>query len=255
MTEGSVPIAVTLAAAVFTVFACSDSPDCLIAPDGLVHFWTGDGSGEDLVAGADATLLSGATFTPGFVSSGTGEAFLFDGVDANARVVDMPSLRPTTGFTLNAWARLDSDQANSGPVVGKGRHQQDSYAIDHVDGVWRGFVRDAAGVARQVRGGPFRLGEWTHLALTWDGTNVRFYVDGAHAGTEAATGVFSTDSFLGIGYRSEEGFDDDELDFEFAGAVDEVGYFDRALDAVEVAEVFAAASDGICKDGSLPDLP
>jgi len=255
MTGRSVSIALTIIVSVLSSYACSDSPDCLIAPDGLVHFWTGDGSGGDLVGGADATLLSGATFTSGFVSSGTGEAFLFDGVDANARVVDMPSLRPTTAFTLNAWARLDSDQANSGPVVGKGRHQQDSYAIDQIDGVWRGFVRDAPGSARQVRGGPFRLGEWTHLALTWDGANVRFYVDGALAGTQAATSVYSTDSFLGIGYRSEEGFEDEELDFEFAGAVDEVGYFDRALDAVEVGRIFASGSDGICKDSSLSGLP
>lgn len=255
MSERSVSIALTVVVSVFSSSACSDSPDCLIAPAGLVHFWTADGSGEDLVAGADATLLSGATFTPGFVSSGTGEAFLFDGVDANARVVDMPSLRPTTGFTVNAWARLDSDRAFTGPVVGKGRHQQDSYAIDHFNGVWRGFVRDASGIARQIRADSFRLGEWTHLALSWDGSDVRFYVDGALAGTQPATGVYSTDSFFGIGYRSEEGFEDEELDFEFAGAVDEVGYFDRALDAMEVGEIFAAGSDGICKDSSLPRLP
>ncbi len=221
--------------------------DCLPQPDGLLHFWPGDGNGRDIVGGADATLLAGATFTRGFVSSGNGQAFLFDGIDANARVADRPTLNPTAGFTLHAWARLDSDEANSGPVAGKGRHQREGFVIDHIDGVWRGFIRNAGGGAVQIRAGPFSLGVWTHLALTWDGQSVAFYVNGVPVGTAPSTTIRSSDSFFGIGYRSEEGFSDAELDFEFHGAVDEVTYFGRALDAREIAEIFLRGAAGICK--------
>jgi len=224
-------------------------PSCVARPTGMLHFWPGDGSGRDVVGGADAQVLDGATFTPGFVSSGSGQAFLFDGVDANARVSDRPSLNPTTAFTLMAWARLDSNAAFTGPVAGKAEHVSEGFAIDHHLGVWRGFVRHSSGATIRLNGPPFTLGEWTHLALTWNGQTGRLYVAGEVA--VALPSPFVTlppiPTFFGIGYRSEAGFTDAELDFEFDGAVDEVGFFDRALTSSEIADVFEAGEDVICK--------
>jgi len=220
---------------------------CLARPSAMLHFWPGDGNGRDVVVGADASVLSGASFANGFVASGGGQAFLFDGLDASAQVPDRPSLNPTDSFTLMAWARVDSEVGNSGTVVGKGRHQDEGFVIDHTSGVWRGFLRNAAGQAIQIRSGPFTLGVWAHLALTWDGQLVSFYRDGSLVGALASSTLRPSDSFLGIGFRSEEGFTDAELDFEFSGAVDEVGFFGRALNANEISDIFEAGAEGICK--------
>lgn len=115
---------------------------------------------------------------------------------------------------MTAWARLDSDASNNGVVAG-----------------------------------PFTLGVWAHLTLTWDGQVGNFYVNGALAISRPSpfSALPAIPSFFGIGYRSEAGFTDAELDFEFDGAVDEVAFFDRALAAQEVAAIFNAGSRGMCK--------
>ena len=46
--------------------------------------------------------------------------------------------------------------------------------------------------------------EWTQLAMTWDGGRLAFYVDPAEQGTRSAGSIHVTDTFAGIGARSEE---------------------------------------------------
>ena len=55
-----------------------------------------------------------------------------------------------------------------------------------------------------------------------------------------------TDAFAGIGARSEEGFEDDELALEFTGEIDEVMFFGRALDPAEIRAVYETTF-GLCK--------
>ena len=137
--------------------------------------------------------------------------------------------------------------AFTGPVAGKGRHTDEAFVIDHFDGRWRGFIRDELRRSIQIRSDPFTLGRWTHLALTWDGSTVTFYVDGESVGRGLSATINSTDSFFAIGYRNEEGFTDAELDFEFEGATDDVAYANRPLTSDEIAAVFEAGADGICR--------
>jgi len=77
-------------------------------------------------------------------------------------------------------------------------------------------------------------GRWTHLAVTWDGLNVEYYVNGQwtnHA-TWASTVHTSSARFF-IGSNSEYTFESNATAFH--GAVDEVWVFDHALSAQDVA--------------------
>lgn len=226
-------------------------PACVSPPEGLLHWWTGDGTGEDFVGSSDAVLLGTAGFDTGHVTSGGGLAFSFDGSDDGmARVEDTPDLNPTgpPGFTVDAWANLRSFESNVGTVLGKGDPFAESYALDHIGTDYRGFARPDSGPAFQIRF-PAQLDQWTHLALTWDGDSLRFYVNGAEVGALQAPEVRSTSgAFLGIGSRQETATVDN---LEFNGLIDEVEYFGRALGPSEIQAIFNAGTAGKCKVDSL----
>ena len=68
--------------------------------------------------------------------------------------------------------------------------------------------------------------------MTWDRDRLAFYVDAAEQGTRSAgSTIHVTDAIAGVGARSEEGFEDDQLALEFAGEIDEVIFFGRRASA------------------------
>lgn len=209
---------------------------------GMAHWWPGEGTGADVIGGLDAAVIDGAGYAPGLPTAGGGQAFQFDGVDAIARVEDNDDLNPTVAFSVQAWARPGADPTFNGAIIGKGHPLADTYVIDHESGVWRGFS------GRNVINGPaIQSGVWTHLVLAWDGQTLIFYVDGLEAGRRGVTSLGTTDAFLGIGNRSELGVPDENIELEFAGEIDEVAMFSRALTASEVQAIHAAGTLGSCR--------
>jgi concanavalin A-like lectin/glucanase superfamily protein len=78
--------------------------------------------------------------------------------------------------------------------------------------------------------GPTALtaGTWTHLATTYDGRVLRFYVNGIQVSSQPSTGDIVTNS-----YPVQIGGDPIWGAF-FAGIVDEVRIYNRALSQAEI---------------------
>ena len=92
-------------------------------------------------------------------------------------------------------------------------------------GGWRHFRRRL----REVYG-PTALtaNTWAHLAATYDGATMRLYVNGAQVASQAQTGAIATSTNpLQIGGDSLYGG-------YFAGQIDEVRIYDRALNIAEI---------------------
>jgi hypothetical protein len=69
---------------------------------------------------------------------------------------------------------------------------------------------------------------WTHLAMTWDGSTVRLFVDGAEVAQQAAPGPLVTSTgALRIGGTSQGSE-------WFTGLVDEVRVYGRPLTAAQI---------------------
>lgn len=120
--------------------------------------------------------------------------------------------------------------------------------LDYISSSWRGFIRDPDDVDTRVHWvDAVQLETWTHLAMTWDGAKLRLYANGMPVDSADASSIKTSTSWLGIGLRSEAGFDDSELDLEFKGKIEEVQYFNRPLSATEIANVYNAGSAGKCK--------
>ena len=72
------------------------------------------------------------------------------------------------------------------------------------------------------------VGQWQHLAATFDGTTARFYLNGAEVASKAVSGAVGTSNTWRIGaYGSVPGG-------FFDGVIDEIRVYDRALGAAEV---------------------
>ncbi len=215
-------------------------------PRGIVHWWSAEGSGADRVGGVDAILRGGATYAQGNVGDGGGEAFSFDGVDAIALVPDAPTLNPEGPFTIMAWARTGPVPRPAGAIIGKGHPWAEPWLLDTHRDRWRAVIRNEHGLSTTAYGSRIEPMTWTHVAMNWDGEILTLYVDGQPVKVETVSSIDMSDGPVGIGARSEQGFADNELDFEFEGAIDEVMFFGRALDEEEIKSVVDNTAVGFC---------
>jgi hypothetical protein len=80
-----------------------------------------------------------------------------------------------------------------------------------------------------VRGSPVTpVGTWTHVAATYDGSTLRVYVNGGLQGSKAVSGPIQTSGGpLRLGGNSVWGE-------WFAGLIDDVRVYNRALGAAEI---------------------
>jgi hypothetical protein len=105
-----------------------------------------------------------------------------------------------------------------------------SYALYAADDQGRpaGYAR--LGGDRSATGPAALLaGVWSHLAVTYDGAALRLYVNGTLVRTTAVTGAIGTSNNpLRIGGNNVWGE-------WFAGTIDELNVYNRALTAAEIA--------------------
>ena len=172
-----------------------------------------------------------------FVAGKFGNGLSFDGANDWVTVADAASLDLTTGMTIEAWVR---PAAMSGweTILMKQRGTGDmAYALYANDGAPQsggvaapaGYV-GASGAHQAIRGtSALPAGQWVHLAVTYDRTSLKIYVNGALAATRAQTGqIVVSGAVLRIG-----GNNSFTGEF-FAGLIDEVRVYNRALSLAEI---------------------
>jgi len=209
--------------------------------DGPVAQWTFDGNATDVTGnGHDATVIGGAAFVNG--------AAAMDGTDDAFQVADAPDLNPANAITVSAWWNaVDFVGAGNNGLVDKGyTSHSDPYYQYHlgVTGTeYRGEGHFGFWVAVDGQIASTDYAGWTpgrlyYLVGTFDGSEVRLYVDGALAASVPASGSitdYGRDLYIaGFTNLAREG-----VDF-LPGAIDEVTIWDRALSADEVNDLFTA---------------
>ena len=81
------------------------------------------------------------------------------------------------------------------------------------------------------------------MALTYDGQQIKIYINGKLMGQAPKTGNIEGDDVpFNIGGRA-----DDQGTGKFNGLIDEVELFNRALSPEEIKAIFEAGSAGKCK--------
>ncbi|MFH1789583.1 MAG: LamG domain-containing protein [bacterium] len=163
-----------------------------------------------------------------------GMARYFDGNDDYASVSNSASLNPTQAITVEAWIYPVSTNNNHYYEVIATKQYNYELSIS-VDGRLRVGIINSQNVRVVTNSNPgiVKKGAWNHIALTYDGTNVKGYVNGALAVSKSQNGNIRTNSFpLTIGQVSNS--------YYYHGSIDELRIRNKALSAQEIESYYRA---------------
>ncbi len=207
------------------------NPDCLAAFYDFSDFDTEKGIVRDKSGnGFDlATVNRSATVTDGIIGKGVN-------LDGGYFQAKGNPLAGVDHFTISVWFKTSEPMNNykllSAAVWSGGNNASGWNVGTHYSEFWadnqEGSLRDEPGWKRVVE---FRKGEWNHLVVTYDGANVREYINGQGSAEIRGTGLrVGNGAPLMVGAWMGG--------FQFHGVMDEVRIYRRALTLGEVLSLF-----------------
>ncbi|KKU82931.1 MAG: hypothetical protein UY09_C0001G0005 [Parcubacteria group bacterium GW2011_GWA2_47_8] len=187
------------------------------------------------ITGASRTNINGVT---GESSIATNSALDFSGTSQHVDMGDIAVLGDgLSQFSVEAWFKRDADSGSFGSIVGKWDSGVGTdrvfvlYTLNADDKLY--FVVQNSSDAGVTNTGPVvTSGLWYHAVGTYDGSNVKLYVNGELSDTDAQSGLTDTSTKnFGIGDSlASSAWNNNEFD----GIIDEVLFYNRALSASEV---------------------
>lgn len=184
-----------------------------------------EGSGTavtDVSGNGNNGTINGATWT---TSGKYGNALSFNGTNALVTINNAASLQLTSGMTLEGWVYPTTIGNKWRDVIYKGDNNY------YLEGSSNNSRRPALGgtFGTPIYGtAALTANTWTHLAGTYDGATMRLYVNGVQVASRTQTGAIATSTNpLQIGGDSIYGQ-------YFAGRIDEVRVYNRALSPAEI---------------------
>ncbi|MEV4289325.1 LamG-like jellyroll fold domain-containing protein [Nonomuraea bangladeshensis] len=180
----------------------------------------GDSSGKNNTGAAtDTTWANGKH----------GKALSFNGTSSWVTVPHAQSLRLANALTLSAWVRPATVDAWR-TVLMKETASGPSYGLyASYDGAPLGWLQNATTFKTVVGDDPLPVNQWSHLAVTYNGTMVTLYLNGTQIDQTPMTGNLADDGgVLRLGGNNLW------LDEFYSGLIDEVRIYNRVQTAAEI---------------------
>lgn len=218
------------------------SDNCVTVPGGAISWWRGEGDALDAIGIHHGTPTGGAYHGTGRI----GQAFDFDG-DRDGVSAGTATNLQLQDFTVEAWIKRRSDSVISFNGNGNGQ----LFSVGAGGGGSTFYLQADSRLAL----GKLQVNvvtsdamvtdtNWHHIAVTKQGTTVRFFVDGvAYAAPAYDSGEFT---FNGPAYIGAWLNPSQLVDNTFYGAIDELAVYNRALTTNEIAALYNASGDGKC---------
>lgn len=213
-------------------------------PD-LVGLWHMDGDWGDSSGGnLHAIPYNGASFgSDRKVGTNSGT---FNG-SSYAAIGNLSGRFPSNTVTVQAWVKLNDTGNGAHKTIAGGTGSWADYEIGVVNNQFFAQVCAGTNINYAVTAGftPV-LGQWYHVAGTFDGSTVRLYVNGTLMNSMPAVwkqASSNVDFWIGGGYCCGS--------YRLNGLVDEVSLYKRALSAEEIAVHYA----GAISDSAAPAPP
>jgi hypothetical protein len=195
--------------------------------NGLLAYYTGDGTANDALGNYNGTLVNGATYGTGKINNG----FLLDGIND---YVALPNgcFNPSGSFTISAWFNISSLPTLK-MIFNVGGFLNNSICVYIRTGATTFLLADGAGY--QLLDAPFpSFNTWSHVVCVKDTVSNKYLI--YYNGSLARQATITTNQSLpsqgtSIGSNRTNSF--------FTGGIDEVGLWDgKALTATEVTELY-----------------
>ncbi|MBN8677953.1 MAG: hypothetical protein J0M29_06985 [Chitinophagales bacterium] len=192
------------------------------------------GNAKDGSTFANHAAVNAATLTQdrfGWSNS----AFLFDGTQSGIRANAASQLN-SANATISFWVNPNEFPAQGEAFILSHGGWQQRWKISLPSHGKPVFTTHSGGVccSDMDSGTPLQTGAWTHVVMVHDGAKDIIYFNGVQVNEKNVTGALDVTTHpLGIGY--------DPIDNAnyFNGALDEVQLYDVALDATQIAALYA----------------
>jgi hypothetical protein len=220
--------------------------------DGLVGMWSFNGpdiSGStalDRSGNGNNGTINGASIINGKV----GQALKFDGSSNYVNVVDDPIFTYDGGFTWSVWIKPDRkiDDTFTDPYYFVMSQNNTGVNVGDMLLFWE---KDYAScptsygqLVFELENNPYnacsnqevwQANTWYHVAVTYDNSTIRMYIDGVQQSDTGSISDYSAGSNaidLKIGSHCCSPY------YTFPGVIDEARIYDRALTAVEIKRLY-----------------
>ncbi len=242
-----------LAILTFNSVPRASAASCVPAPAGLVGWWSGDGNANDIAGTNNGTFQGGATAS---AVGEVGQAFSFDGTNTFVQIPDSPALRPTN-LTVEAWMRFSALDSAGNSMVGQ---QYIIFKQNTRSGSFEGYylgkeragsadtfhfaVSSSAGQSVDLASATLvQTGVWYHVAAVRGSDFIQLYVNGQLERQASVSFPQDYGDFPLYFGSSGQWY----WDAKFAGSLDEVSLYNRALSSNEIAAIYLAGVAGKCK--------
>lgn len=220
---------------------------CSPTPSGLVAWYPANNDANDISGNDNHGAFSGGS---SFAAGQVGQGFNFTG-SQNVQVPDDASLDFTSAYTIEMWVAPAAAGLSTGQTffVSKGNMDfatTQSYGV-LFDADRRVHIRvgNGVGINGATSTSQLPLNAFTHIAVTYDGSTLRVYVNGVLEASESTSiaALLNTSEPLVIGGANYGG----SSFINAQGIIDEVSLYSRALSDAEITAIFNAGSAGKCQ--------
>jgi len=231
----------------------SEIQACVPSSSGIIGWWPLDETAgliaSDIIGGNNGTHLGGPLPGSGQVDG----ALNFDGIDDRVLVNSTFPLHQPGDATLEFWLNTPATGHQSVFWTRTDDADLDRFNIFvNGDGTFGFDYRSPSGdlhilVGRCCTGVPIPRDTWTHIAITRTGNVYDLYINGVFSAsaTDTSPDLPTTSGWQMSGRGGGM----------YKGALDEVGVYNHALSASEVAAIYLAGGAGKCKTSHLQFYP
>lgn len=217
---------------------------CMPAPTGLVGWWSGDGTPNDIRWPNDGQPVGNLRYAQGRV----GQAFLLDGKSASLDLGHLSSIGGTREFTVAAWVRFEDPPGREEPIldrVGVREKSPDGWRLSRQsDGRILFWVapctHDCGAEARSKT--VVSAGSWVHVAASKSLRELALYVNGRRE----AIVTSDADAWLDTGVATIVVGSSKVPKSFMKGMVDEIMWLNRPAAPAEIEGIFRAGGAGVC---------
>jgi hypothetical protein len=233
---------------------CNEAGDFCEAPTGAeVGAWLLDEGNGMLVFDASGFGNDGSfSGSPAWITGLVGSALEFDGSGARVLVPDAPSLDLSQALTIAAWLR-PNQTATAYPIKKARASATDGYELA-LSGNGTVFVRfnqvSSGDVYRVDSAGSYPTdgNTWIHVAVTYDGQEIKLYLDGVLDSSLPAPGLVVASNNLPLSFGAQ----DDGIS-PYDGAIDAVHLFDYPLSLAQIEDLILSSLPPDTDGDGVPD--
>lgn len=156
--------------------------------------------------------------------------------DGNDYVTTTLSIANWTQVSCSAWVRSTNTLASNPAIFGRQSYSQ-GFELRMVSANERPYfeVKGSLGTAIAETTNALTVGQWHHVAGTYDGTTIRLYMDGQLVSETEQSGVnFGGNDTVIIGARQAT-----TTSLYWYGQIMDARVYDRGLSSAEVADIYA----------------